>query len=117
MQRSRHASALQGLSSPPRKRGSRATLGGLPHWTPACARMTVKRSMKPRHHFLAEKLQCGHDLAVRNEAAAIEFRQDAVDAELVLQGAQALGDGVGCADQHLTGQRLVISQIFDALEP
>ena len=40
--------------------------------------------MKPRHNFLAEKLQCGHDLAVRNKAAAIEFREDAVYAELDL---------------------------------
>ena len=37
--------------------------------------------MKLRHNFLAEKLQCGHDLAVRNKAAAIEFREDAVYAE------------------------------------
>src|SRR5690348_5619925 len=31
--------------------------------------------MKARLYFLAKKLQCRHDLAVRNKAAAIEFRQ------------------------------------------
>ena len=43
--------------------------------------------MKPRHDVLAEQLQRGHHLLVWNQAAAIELRQDAVDAELVLQGA------------------------------
>ena len=73
--------------------------------------------MKPRHDFLAEQLQRGHHLAVRDQAAAIELRQDAVDAELVLQGAQALRHLVGRADQDLAGQRLVIGQVFDALQP
>ena len=54
---------------------------------------------------------------MRDEAAAIEFRQDAVDAELVLQGPQPFGHLVRRADQHLAGQRLLIGQIFDPLEP
>ena len=51
--------------------------------------------MKPRLHFLAEQLQCGHHLLVRDQTAAIYLRQDAVDAELVLQRPQSFRNSSG----------------------
>src|SRR5215471_18645873 len=44
----------------------------------------AKCLMKPRHDLFAQEPQCGHYLRVRNGAAAIDFRQYTVDAELVL---------------------------------
>src|SRR5208282_5670212 len=41
--------------------------------------------MKTRHHLLAEQVQGGHHAIVGDEPAAVYFRQDAVDAELLLK--------------------------------
>jgi hypothetical protein len=46
--------------------------------------LSSQKSMKARHDLLAEQLQRCHYLPVRDQAAAIDLRQDAVDAELVL---------------------------------
>ena len=62
--------------------------------------------MKPRHDLFAEESQCSHYLRVRNEAAAIDLRQYAVDAELVLQRTQALRHHLRRADQDLATERL-----------
>src|SRR5260370_38176153 len=51
---------------------------------------------------------------MRDLGAAIHFGQDAVEAELLLQSLQPVGYLLGCADDDLVAQRLVIS---DGLQP
>src|SRR3984893_8623069 len=51
---------------------------------PGMLYLSSQKSMKARHDLLAEQLQRCHYLPVRDQAAAIDLRQDAVDAELVL---------------------------------
>ena len=65
-------------------------------------------SLKSRHHLSAQQTHCRHDLGVRDQSAGIQLGQDAVEAEFVLQVAQALDDQCRRADQHLTLQCLVI---------
>ena len=72
--------------------------------------------MELRHDLLAEQVQGGHHALVVDQPAAVDFRQDAVDAELVLQRPQAVGHHLRRADQDLAAQRLVIGQALDALE-
>ena len=43
--------------------------------------------MKPRHDLFTEEVQGGHDAIVGNEPAAIYFRQDPVNAKLLLKRA------------------------------
>ena len=50
---------------------------------------------------------------MRNEAATVELRQNAVDAELFLQPAQAIGDLIRRANENLAVQRLFIAEVFD----
>src|SRR5215469_10665836 len=76
----------------------------------------AKCSVKARHDLFAQEPQCGHYLRVGNETAAIDLRQYAVDAELVLQRTQALRHHLRCADQHLATERFVIGQVPDPLE-
>src|SRR5439155_647378 len=45
------------------------------------------KSMEARHDLFAQQVQGAHHAIVRDEPAAIQLRQDAVDAELVLQRA------------------------------
>ena len=65
---------------------------------------------QPRFYLFAQEFEGAHDLLMRNEAAAIEFGQDAVEADLLLQLAQLLADALGCADQHIAAQHIGIGQ-------
>src|SRR5438270_11061225 len=51
---------------------------------------------------------------MRDLGAAIHLRQDAVEAELLLQSHEPVGYLLGCADDNLVAQRLVVS---DGLQP
>src|SRR6516165_7762011 len=73
--------------------------------------------MKPRFDLFAQEAQRGHDLLVRNQTAAIQLCQDAVDAELFLQIAQALRHCLRGTDQDLAGQCLLVGQFLEASEP
>src|SRR6516162_11032120 len=51
-----------------------------------------ERLVKPRLDLFAQQAQRRHHLLVWNKAAAIQFRENAVDAELVLQRTQLRSD-------------------------
>jgi hypothetical protein len=53
---------------------------------------TARTSNEPRHHLPAQQAKRVHDLRLRDQAAAIQLGQYAVDAGLLLQRAQALAD-------------------------
>src|SRR5947208_4009673 len=67
--------------SPPAKRllTSTASISG--------AISRTAQSVEARHDLFAQQVQGGHHAIVRDEPAAIQLGQDAVDAELVLQRA------------------------------
>src|SRR5882724_7985842 len=72
--------------------------------------------MKPWFDFFAQQTQRRHYLVVRDQTAAIELRQDAVDAELLLQRMQPLRHRSRGADQHLAGQRFLVGQLLESSE-
>jgi hypothetical protein len=51
--------------------------------------------VKPRHDLLAQQLQCGLHLRMRDPAAAIQFHQHAIQPQLRLRAAQLVADGFG----------------------
>src|SRR5260370_40424175 len=53
------------------------------------------RLLDPRHDLLAEEPQRVHHALMRDQAAGIELRQDAVDAELIAQAQKPVGDALG----------------------
>ena len=61
--------------------------------------------MKPRHDFLAEEAQRVQHAVVRDQAAAIQLGEDAVEADLLAQLAQPLADAVRGADDDVAAQR------------
>src|SRR5467141_672314 len=62
---------------------------------------TASQSVESRHDLFAQQVQGGHHAIVRDEPAAIQLGQNAVDAELVLQRAQTIGHHLRRADQDL----------------
>src|SRR5712664_3257191 len=87
------------------------------HDVPAALRA---RSMEPRLDFFAEQLQRAHHPFVRNEAAAVEFGEDAAEAELLSKLRETVGDHLGRAEDGPAAPRLVIShslQPLGALDP
>src|SRR6266404_1587117 len=70
--------------------------------------------MKLRLDLLAQQLQRLHHLLIRDLGAAIHLGQDPVEAELLLQPHQPVGDPLGRADNDLVAQGLVIG---DGLQP
>src|ERR1700687_4133900 len=59
------------------------------------------RLAKARHHLLTQEPERVQHPLMRNEAAAIEFGQDAVEADLLLQPAQLVGGARRRAYQHV----------------
>ena len=66
--------------------------------------------------LLAEEPQRVHHPVLRDFAAAVQFGEDAVEADLLLDLAQPRGEPVGVVDQDLRRQRFVIGQGFEALD-
>src|SRR6266700_5413096 len=50
-------------------------------------------------------------------AATVQFGEDAVEADLLLDFAQPGGEAMGLVDQHLGRERLVIGQRLEPLAP
>src|SRR3984893_19370247 len=73
--------------------------------------------MAPRLALLAPQPQRVQDPGLRNLAAAVQFGEDAVEADLLLDLAQPRGEAVGLVDQELRRERLVIGQRLEPLDP
>ena len=79
--------------------------------------MPLARSPKARHDLLAEEAQRVQHAIVRDQTAAIQLGEDAVEADLVAQLAQPLADAVGGADDDVAAQRIGVGQGTQAFGP
>src|SRR5579864_6226241 len=73
--------------------------------------------MEARLDLFAEELEGVHDAVMRDFSAAIEFGEDAVEADLLLHFLEPCGETVGGAADDLGRQRLVESQRLQPLDP
>ncbi len=71
--------------------------------------------MKARHDLPAEQAQGIHHTRMRNEAARVEFGQDAVKPDLLAQALQFFDHLVGRADDHLIAQRIFVADGLQSL--
>src|SRR5918911_2841728 len=68
-------------------------------------------SAELRHNLLAQQADRVQHPLVRDQAAAIEFGQDAVEADLFAQFLEAAADALRRADQHVALKRVGIGQV------
>ena len=71
--------------------------------------------VEARRDFLAEQAQGIHHKLMRNEAAGVEFCQDTVKPDLLAQPLQFFGHLIGCANNHLVAQRILVADALQAL--
>src|SRR5206468_11673391 len=65
-------------------------------------------SLEARHDLFAEKLQGPHHMRMRDQAAGVELRQDAVETELLAHFLQPVDHPLGRADDHAFAQHLLV---------
>src|SRR5882757_4770001 len=82
-----------GLQAPSAMRAASTT-------RPAARFIASSLSLEAWHDLLAEQPQRLEHPGVRDQAAGVEFRQDAVEADHLLQLLQALDHARGRADDH-----------------
>src|SRR5271167_5251769 len=77
-------------------------------------------SMEPWLHLLAQQLHRVHNAFVRDQAAGVEFGEDAGEAELLPEAREIVGDDLRRADDRAAAPRLIPGerlQPLGALDP
>src|SRR5262249_56632858 len=70
---------------------------------------SVRPLAKPRDDLFADELQRSHDFFIAEETPAIEFREDAIEAELADQILEAHRHRCWSSDNHFIAQRIFIA--------
>src|SRR6516165_4127118 len=90
--------------------------------TPRLLRLTARAMLRPskmstqsRLHLLAQQLHRAHNPLVRDQAAGVEFGEDAGKSELIPQAREVVGDDLRCADDRPAAPRFVPGQRLQAL--